>query len=96
MEINLDDLQDIISTLISRLKEVKGNKIEIESDFYWEVPSRELYYPYAQPQNLVMGQLTEDWKEIMRLTKHDTEVSYDLKRFANIITAISIEYDSAF
>lgn len=97
MKVNIDELQQITSYLLSRLKEQKGNVIELENDFYWDISSEELYKPYDDPQNILLGQLSDDLTEVNRLSKSkDVAIPYDLKRIAEILKALSIENSVAF
>ena len=97
MKVNIDEIQKITSFLLSRLREEKGNEIEIENDFYWDISSDELYNPYDTPENISLGQLSDQLKEIKRLSvSPDNAVSYDLKRIAVIIKALSIENPTSF
>lgn len=97
MKINIDELQLILSQQLSRLKESKGADIELNNDFYWDIPSEDLYNPYQEPKELTLGQLSDDWQEIKRLTDNQLDaIPYDLKRISNILKALSIENPIAF
>jgi len=97
MKVNIDNLQKIITLLLSKLKEQKGNEIELENDFYWDISSDELYKPYDDPKNISLGQLSDDLAEIDRLSKsRDEAIPYDLKRIAEILKALSVENSVAF
>lgn len=97
MKVNIDELQEIISYLLIKLKEQKGNEIELENDFYWDISSDELYKPYDNPRNFALGQLSADLTEILRLSKtKDEAIPYDLKRIAEILKALSIENSVVF
>ena len=96
MRINIDKLQWITSFLLLKLKEEKGNEIELQNDFYWDISEKELYNPYENPQNISLGQLSDDLHEVNRLLKSDDAITYDLKRISNIIKALSIENPMAF
>jgi len=96
MKISVDEIQKITLQLLSRLKESKGDEIELANDYYWEISDEELYKPYEEPKNITMGQLSDDIKEIRRLISSDDAIVYDLKRLAVILRAISIENETAF
>ena len=96
MKINVDEIQKITSLLLSRLKESRGNEIEITNDYYWDISDEELYNPYEEPKNITLGQLSDDIEEIQRLINSDDAIMYDLKRLAGIFKAISIENQTAF
>jgi len=97
MKVNIDEIQNITSLLFSKLREQKGNEIELENDFYWDISSDELYKPYDDPKDIFLGQLSDDLKEVQRLSQSSDEaIPYDLKRIAEIIKALSIENSTSF
>lgn len=96
MKVKIDNLEKIISLLLKKLKNSKGNEIELDNDLYWAISSEELYNPYEEPKNMTLGQLEDEVNEIMRLMDTDDAIIYDLKRVANILTALSIENPIAF
>lgn len=60
MTMNITDPQKITTLLLSKLRERKGNEIEINGDFYWDIPGDDLYNPYSEPRNMTLGQLSDD------------------------------------
>ena len=97
MKINIDEIQKITSLLLSKLREQKGNEVELGNDFYWDISSDELYKPYDDPENISLGQLSDDLKEVQRLSQSsDGAIPYDLKRVAEILKALSIENSISF
>ncbi|TAF30288.1 MAG: hypothetical protein EAZ57_11885 [Cytophagales bacterium] len=96
MKVNIDEIQKITSLLLSKLKESKGNEIEISNDYYWDISQDELYSPYEEPKKITLGQLSDDLEEVQRLIKSDDAVMYDLKRLSNILKVLSIENQTAF
>lgn len=96
-QIRIDDLQKAIILLLSNFKTNIGEVIEIENDFYWDIPSKDLYNPYEEPKQFTLGQLSDDINEVQRLANEPSSViSYDLKRISNIIKAMSIENSIVF
>lgn len=96
MKISVDEIQKVTLLLLSRLKESKGDAIEITYDYYWDISDEELYNPYEEPKNITLGQLSDDIEEIQRLVNSDDAIMYDLKRLAVIFNAISVENKTAF
>ena len=96
MKINIDDIQKITSLLLSKLKDSKGNEIEISNEYYWDISESELYSPYDEPKNITLGQLSYDLEEVQRLVKSDDAIIYDLKRVSQILKVLSIENSTAF
>ncbi len=97
MKVNIDEIQKITSLLFSKLREQNGDEVELENDFYWDISSDELYKPYDDPKDISLGQLSDDLKEVQRLSQSSDEaIPYDLKRIAEIIKALSIENSTSF
>lgn len=96
MKVNIEEIQQIALHLLGKLKESKGDEININNDFYWDIFAEELYNPYEEPKNIALGQLSDDLQEIQRLSKSDDAIAYDLKRLASILTVLSIENPTAF
>ncbi len=91
MQIDIDELERITIFLLDKFKKVEGSKIEIKGDYYWDIASEEIYNPYAEPQNISLGQLDDDWKVLKQLLKSEDSVPYDLKRIGAIFTALAYE-----
>jgi hypothetical protein len=96
MKIHIDEIQKITLLLLSKVVESKGNEIEIEGDYYWDIASDEIYNPYLEPENISLGQLSDDIKELNRLLQKNDAVPYDIKRLSNILKVISLENQTAF
>ena len=97
MKVNVNELKKITYLLLSKLKESKGDEIELSNDFYWEISDEELYNPYEEPKSITLGQLSHDLIEIQRLSKSDDDaIVYDLKRLSSIFKALSIENPTVF
>lgn len=90
MKISISDLIKVIEILKSNISQSFPDAIEIKSeDFYWDIPEDMLYDPTASPNELTLGQLSDDWEELLRLKDQENiPVSYDLKRLASILQAI--------
>lgn len=94
--VDIEELNTMVSHLLLRLKASKGNSIEIQNDYYWDISKDELYNPKGEPKGLSIGQLSDDWHELKRSISSGTEVVYDLKRVSNLLKALSIENPIAF
>ena len=89
MLVKINEIQQIVNLILSKFKDRLGNDIEIDNDFYWDIPSDELYNPYIEPKNIGLGQLSSDLEEVKRFITHDDPIPYDLKRVATILIALS-------
>ncbi|ATL49371.1 hypothetical protein COR50_20530 [Chitinophaga caeni] len=97
MRVNIDKLSKVIAILLSNLKNSKGNEVELRNDYYWDISSDQIYNPYDDPNEISLGQLSDDLNEVYRLlSSSDEAIPYDLKRIAEILKALSIENSTAF
>jgi len=89
--IRLNEIESILTLLLTDLKEKFGNEIAIENDYYWEISAGELYNAYNEPENFTIGQLSDDMQELRRLQNSENIIAYDLNRISRILKAISVE-----
>jgi hypothetical protein len=92
MKIDVRKLEEIAALLFKRFKDRNGNEFVLDSDYYWDISSEEIYCPYENPKNMTLGQLSDDFVEISRLLEGEDPISYDFKRLASILVALSIEH----
>ena len=97
MRISNSDLKSIFSLLLKSLEAYYREGIDIDVDYYWDIDFKELYDPYNEPKNITIGQLDEDWGNLLKLldNRHDV-ISHDFKLFSNIIRAVSYSSKSKF
>jgi hypothetical protein len=88
MKVNLGDLQSVIDQmLVSIARETEA--IDIDVDFYWNVPLELRYDPYSEPSELTMGQLSDDWSELQRIRSGQAEaIPYALVWAAAILRRV--------
>ncbi|MBB2145781.1 hypothetical protein GM921_09805 [Pedobacter sp. LMG 31464] len=91
MKIKLADLEKMLSTILLNYKEMYGNEIKIENDYYWAFDEKEIYTINEEPNDFSLGQLTDDWETLQHNFKSDNLIPYDLQRISSILTALSIE-----
>jgi TorA maturation chaperone TorD len=70
MIVDIEELRAIIAKLLDAV-ETNGGKVEIEADYYWDVPNDDRYDSYASPTQLTIGQLSDDWNELKRIGRGD-------------------------
>ncbi|MBT0549342.1 hypothetical protein [Riemerella anatipestifer] len=89
MKVNIETLEKITLILLSKLKEDNGKTIELNDDFYWDIPDNEIYNPYKEPKNLTLGQLSSDIERIEEAISSDSFINYDIKIISSILRALS-------
>ena len=63
-----------------------------KEDYYWMVNLDEKYNPLEDPKELGLGQVSDDWEELLRLLDRDEEpISYDLYRLAEILSLVYLK-----
>jgi len=92
MIVNINEIEKITLLLLSKLKESKGNEIELKKDYYWDISEDELYNPYATPKIDMLGQISFDLENVLKLLDEpDDALPYHLKILAIILKALSTE-----
>ena len=88
----VQELQRICNILLTHIASKGITTIEFDKDFYWVIPSEQLYNPYQEPTEHVLGQLDDDWKELQKIaTDPDSIINYHLVWLSAILRAIGEE-----
>lgn len=69
MKINIQELKKATQSLFSYLDEHKIKELEVDEDYYWIITDDELYKIDKEPSKHTIGQLSEDWDFLMKMTK---------------------------
>lgn len=88
MIINKEELRTITEKLFLHLDELNIDSIEVSQDYYWYISEAEIYNPYVQPENLTLGQLTDDWQELKKLLAEKDIIGYNFVWLATILRAV--------
>lgn len=88
MNVSLRDLQLVIDQLlVSAARETQT--IDIDVDFYWDVPVELRYDPYVKPEQMSLGQLSDDWSELQKIHEGDADaVPYALVWAAAVLRRV--------
>ncbi len=88
-QVSVSELELIADKLFSHLKLSTGDSIEIPVDYYWDVPYPQRYDPYTQPDQMTVGQISEDLRELRRLVEGTAEpIAYNLVWLAAVLRAV--------
>lgn len=80
MNINLNVLENAISSIFEEMKKNGIESVKLDSDFYWNVPSDAIYDVYNEPK-LDVGQL----EALLKTKGNEILVRYNLKNIAAIL-----------
>lgn len=69
--ITTSELRAAANLLLSHLEEHGLTDVEVDADFYWDVPQAARYDQYDEPKEHNVGQLSDDIQELKRLVKGD-------------------------
>lgn len=92
MQISVAELREVCEVLLRHLESSGVNTIDIEKDYYWNVPVDQRYTPYEEPSSLDLGQLTDNWSELQRLRSGESEpIAYGLVWLSAILRVVGEE-----
>jgi hypothetical protein len=90
MKLNIKDLRKATNLILDQLIEDGITEVELTKDYYWSIPAEQRYDPYVEPKELTLGQLSEDWKEILRLVDGEQEpAAYHLEWLSSLLRYIA-------
>ena len=67
MRIQMKEVVRLTEMLSEHLAAVGLAEVEVEEDFYCEVPAEARYGTCDEPLELVVGQLSEDWEKLQKI-----------------------------
>jgi hypothetical protein len=73
MKINVEDLARASNLLFEHLQKEGVNVIDIDADYYWNIPKEQRYEPYTEPSQFNLGQLTDDLQEVTAILNGEKE-----------------------
>lgn len=89
MKVSATELRRAVDLLLEHIEESGSPVVEIDEDFYWDVPADRRYAPYQKPVELTMGQLSDDWSEIQKIVDGSRQpVGYALVWLSSILRRV--------
>jgi len=62
MEIDVEQLRTVINRLVDHIVTVRGvRRVDLGSDFYWDIDQSEAYDPTQKPTEIDLGSFSDDW-----------------------------------
>ncbi|MEW6434149.1 MAG: hypothetical protein AB1730_21825 [Myxococcota bacterium] len=86
MRIKTEDLRRVANVLFDHLERTGHSEVDVDKDFYWSIPDRQLYSPYEKPTEFTLGQLSDDHSELEQILSGRREpIAYALVWLAALI-----------
>lgn len=89
MTVDTATLRRACEILITHLESRGRSSIELERDHYWEILAEKRYDSYAEPKTFTVGQLSDDYQEVDRIARGESEpLIYALVWLGSIMRAV--------
>lgn len=73
MKISINELRRITARLYDDLESQGLEEIELTDDYYWVIPADQLYNPNADPTDLGLDQLSDNWEWLSNVRTNETD-----------------------
>jgi len=67
VQVTIATLRALAEKLLSHVESTGYSAVEIPEDYYWDVPADRRYNPYQKPEDLTLGQLSDQWSELEKI-----------------------------
>lgn len=89
MKITIAELRRVTEKHLRHLEERGVTAVDLEQDFYWSIPSEQLYNTDEEPSGLEVGQLVDDVEELRRVDRGEKEpIGYGLVWLSAVLRAV--------
>lgn len=88
-QIPVRTLREASELLLTHLETMRGPVVDLETDFFWEIPAHQRNDVYTKPTDFTVGQLTESFENVSGIVAGSSPaISYGLVWLAEILRAI--------
>lgn len=88
-EVNLNDLRDVFNCVCNHLIESGRDTVTLPHDYYWHIATSDRYDVTKRPEELTLGQLTDNWKELLKTKNGESPaVGYAFVWLAAILESV--------
>lgn len=88
-KISIRQFREIGDKILNQLEHDGVDSVDIDVDFYWDVPVVDRYDPHKTPSSLDLGQISDDINELMRISQGEAvAVRYALVWLAAVLRRI--------
>jgi hypothetical protein len=87
--ISISDLRRITNLIFEHIeKDLHITTVPIEEDYYWDIPTAEVYNVLKDPHQLDIGQLYDDWGFLTKLKAREDALSLMMIHLAPLLRYI--------
>ena len=72
MKITVETLRRVSAALFDQLEARGYQTIDVPHDYYWDIDRAQRHNLDTEPENLSVGQLTEDWFNLEEMLRDDS------------------------
>ncbi|MFF0532933.1 hypothetical protein ACFYT3_31755 [Nocardia amikacinitolerans] len=89
-QMSLTELRRLLDVLLHHIEVTTASDVvSVDKDYFWSVPSDELYDNYNEPTRLTLGQISESWHHLRDLLADEDHVlGHHLVWLADVLRAI--------
>ena len=89
MRVKLETLEKVVHVIFEHMRDLEVEEVELDNDYYWNIPFEKKYDRYDSPTDLDLGQLSEDWQDIINVVENRKSCSgWDLRAVSSILRYI--------
>jgi hypothetical protein len=89
MKVKVADLRRAANRLFDHLLESGHEEVDVDRDYYWNIPAEKIYASYEQPSEFTMGQLSEDLQHLEKIaSEQNPPIGYGLMWLSSLLRFI--------
>jgi len=88
LQITTADLRLVFERVLSHVEQTNGGAVTLGEDYFYSLPSPDLYDVLDDPPEPTIGQLTESWDNLTRNSAADSPLVWELVWLGDILRAI--------
>jgi hypothetical protein len=89
MKVDVARLRMASEKLWKHLEELGIDSIDIPYDYYWSIPEEQTYQLEIEPTRHEIGQLSDDWQDLLQLIEHGHDaITHDFVRLSAILRVV--------
>jgi hypothetical protein len=71
VKVSIREIRGISNQLLDHIESLGVNEVDLAHDYYWTLPTDQLYDPALAVPSPSLGQLTDDWNELLLIRRGD-------------------------